>query len=506
MTTNFFKPTGLLYTYCTTKQGNDMLFQVALPNGRKLDLKSKKGADEFVDTFGTGFMSTSLTTTDDHEIKFAYTLMMTLAEIASPEKIASGIPESELRAFVEHTRNTLDTLSTDRNWLRSGTVARRHELLLSAVVSFSKHPSFVKIFLSNEGMEALAKFYASRKKNNAPNNSVAKLILKLVNNACYALTHEGLSFEKAFGTIEKTGLLGQYIRCVPVDPECSANIVECLQTCLQLVKKKLKSGTQTGDILDAVIAGKGGPFNEKAKSSLVRLQSLALLSNCCDDIDVVKRCCNCEKTETQMDGALLMKCQRCKVVYYCSKECQVADWKSHKEKCKALSSGSVNRSALKTSQTTTYAFLASNYFHIAKEVYKKTQEFNVPKKELVVEIDFYSDAPALRNEFNVWLLSGFLEGSSVAAAPDCFHTHRTHAEMKTLARDLREEYGQVTSDTFLVLYRASNGMVTVSHLGCELVSYEVVESIGSEDYDRMVAYLGQHSTNEYFREKISGLT
>jgi hypothetical protein len=41
--------------------------------------------------------------------------------------------------------------------------------------------------------------------------------------------------------------------------------VECLQMCLQLVKKKLKSGTPTGDILDDVNAGKDEPINEKAR-------------------------------------------------------------------------------------------------------------------------------------------------------------------------------------------------------------------------------------------------
>jgi hypothetical protein len=191
MTTRFFKPTGLLYTCCTTKQGNDMVFQVALPNGRNLDLSSKKGADEFVDTFGSAFISTSLTATDDQELKFAFELMKTVAHNASPEKIASGIPESELRTFVEHMRDTLDTLSTDRNWLRSGTVPTRQGILLPAIVYASMHPSFVKIFLSNEGMEAVAKFYASRKKNTTPNTCVAQMILMLVNNAFCVLTREG---------------------------------------------------------------------------------------------------------------------------------------------------------------------------------------------------------------------------------------------------------------------------------------------------------------------------
>mgnify|MGYP000703795276 CR=1 FL=1 len=56
-------------------------------------------------------------------------------------------------------------------------------------------------------------------------------------------------------------------------------------------------------------------------------------------------------------------------------------------------------------------------------------------------------------------------------------------------------------------------MVSVSRLyrqGVETdytrFSDEVVESIGSEDYDRMVAYLGQLMTDECFGEKRSGST
>jgi hypothetical protein len=507
MASRFIQFPGLLYTYCITLTNQGMSFQVVLPNGRKLELDSKEGADEFVDTYGTDFVSTSLTTTDEKELKLAYTLLLKVANNASPEKIASGIPGSEFRSLVEHTR---DTLPTDRNWLRSDTVSISHGLLLPAIVSFSKHPSFFKIFLSNEGMEAVAKFSACRKTNDMTNNCVVEFIIKLVNNAFCALTQEGFSDEKALGTIEKTGLLGQFIRCVPVDPRHSANIVVGLQTCLQLVKKKLKAGTPTGDILDAVIAGKDGPINETVKSSLARLQSLALLSNS-DWANVVKECNNCEKTETQMDGASLMKCKRCKLTYYCSKECQVADWKRHKQTCEEEGSeGKASRSNFKISQATACAFIKSNYFDIAKEVYKKTQTFNVTKKELLVEIDFFGDAPALRNEFKVWLTSGFLEGSSVADAPSWF---RRLADKKNLERFLREEHEQTKSKDLLVVCRASNGLVSMSHnnvtadeTGYPLFSDEVVESIGSEDYDRMVAYLGQQMTMRYLREKRSGST
>jgi hypothetical protein len=103
-----------------------------------------------------------------------------------------------------------------------------------------------------------------------------------------------------------------------------------------------------------------------------------------------------------------------------------------------------------------------------------------------------------------------LEGASVADAPGWFHIL---AEKKTLERYLSVEYEKVTSDDLLVLCRTGNGMVLVSRLnrpgaetGYSRFSDEVIESIGSEDYDRMVTYLGQHTTDEYFRERMSGST
>jgi hypothetical protein len=226
-----------------------------------------------------------------------------------------------------------------------------------------------------------------------------------------------------------------------------------LLQCLQLVKKKLKSGTPTGDILDAVIAGEDGPINDKVKTDLAKLQSLARLSN--GNNDHVKIVCRyCMNFEAQMDGAKLMKCQRCKLVYYCSKECQVTDWKRHKTMCNALTSGNhqESRSTFKTYANTMSAFMDSNYFAIAKEVYKKTQEYNVLMKELFMVIDFFEDAPALRNEFEVWLTSGCIEALSLDDAP---HWSRTQTDKKTLTRSLRVEDEQVARNDLLAVCLAS---------------------------------------------------
>jgi len=50
----------------------------------------------------------------------------------------------------------------------------------------------------------------------------------------------------------------------------------------------------------------------------------------------------------------LMKCNRCKIVHYCSKACQVANWPTHKESgmCQEVSPPMSKRSALRTTNKT----------------------------------------------------------------------------------------------------------------------------------------------------------
>ncbi|KAF8846769.1 hypothetical protein BDZ45DRAFT_812071 [Acephala macrosclerotiorum] len=47
------------------------------------------------------------------------------------------------------------------------------------------------------------------------------------------------------------------------------------------------------------------------------------------------KCQVCQRGKTQ-DGTTLLRCERCRFVKYCSKECQRMDWKEHKKGCKPL--------------------------------------------------------------------------------------------------------------------------------------------------------------------------
>jgi hypothetical protein len=454
-----FKLYGVTCTR-TVSTSNGVSYQVVLPNGRKVKLCSKEGADEFVGAVGTDFISMNLTAWGETKLGYVYSLMETVAEHASPKKIADGIPESELRTFVEHSRDTLDTLSTDRHWLRRGRISPYHKQLLHTLTCFSMHLSFAKIFVSHGGMEAVAKFYASREKNDKPCPFIAERIVRLASNFLDAvLEQQPDSIDKSYGTLEKTGLLGQFIRCIPVEPGYhDSQIMLFLQTCLKLVKKKLKSGTPTGDILDAVIAGKDGPINEKAKSCLVKLQSMARLSN---DVGDAKFCGHCGTMEKRVGGTKLLQCKQCRRAYYCNKECQVDDWKSHKKECKASRAcGTKNMSARKVHQLTMRGFLESNCVYIAREVDKKIQEYNVPQKELLLEMDFFDDAPALRNEFKVGLMSRFLDGSPLVDEPAWL----SHADKEEITQLLKNSHEIATNEELQTLCRSGDGIISVCRL------------------------------------------
>lgn len=51
------------------------------------------------------------------------------------------------------------------------------------------------------------------------------------------------------------------------------------------------------------------------------------------DFNIVKACFTCHKNEQEI-GKESSQCAKCKIINYCSKECQRKDWKGHKKECR----------------------------------------------------------------------------------------------------------------------------------------------------------------------------
>ena len=54
------------------------------------------------------------------------------------------------------------------------------------------------------------------------------------------------------------------------------------------------------------------------------------------------QCYKCRKFEPT-DGPTFLKCARCRVAFYCSRECQAQGWGKHKAECKAKFRGKLSK-------------------------------------------------------------------------------------------------------------------------------------------------------------------
>lgn len=67
-------------------------------------------------------------------------------------------------------------------------------------------------------------------------------------------------------------------------------------------------------------------------AAIVSLGEQRILLKSLQQAQIHYNCLNCQQCNTKQLGN--KKCGKCLLVAYCSRECQVADWKTHKVKCK----------------------------------------------------------------------------------------------------------------------------------------------------------------------------
>ena len=114
---------------------------------------------------------------------------------------------------------------------------------------------------------------------------VTETILSIVNNFRVTLSIADWEREKIFKVLESSGLLAQVLRCITQpspDPDAIvAHLVmmDELMACQSLVRKKLKPGQPTGDVLASVIAGNNGYKGTRDERVMTRLSQHATNDN-----------------------------------------------------------------------------------------------------------------------------------------------------------------------------------------------------------------------------------
>jgi MYND finger len=189
-------------------------------------------------------------------------------------------------------------------------------------------------------------------------------------------------------------------------------------------------------------------------------------------------------------------CSRCKITYYCSKECQVADWKSHRKIC------GTEKKPTKTSENQMVsAYVQQFYYEILKALYAATQERSVPKSQLILDLNFHtrighevdSSSPALRGEFKVAVTKDYLEGrDSPAWFVDC-----DEATQRTFLTTINDHFQCDLNARILVICRhaaGGSGSVYSLQLFCHttkksLFADDLVMAFGERDWATVGQYL-----------------
>ncbi len=178
---------------------------------------------------------------------------------------------------------------------------------------------------------------------------------------------------------------------------------------------------------------------------------------------VINHCHYCDKAETKSAHVFgmakapvkLMQCSRCKTALYCSKECQRADYKNHKDICK----GVAKVTSFDKSQTREFEFFFSiHYLRIMNAIHRVTQEYSISMKDIVVEVDFLKkgnkfQSPADQGEFSVYPVKQVIEQQPPREPSWLRHARGTKEHKSCTATHvavLRDAHRRITSNVMIL--------------------------------------------------------
>lgn len=317
-------------------------FKIHLPDGRVVDILTTQGADTLlsVKPVATMFIDSSLGEADTarkrlesreiskqelHSLQEVlvrnYLILANVANNAS-EGVFRAIGQSQIDRLLVHTSKVFSELSTNIRWTKTGVLEKHNQELLESLICFMKHPIFVDRVMSGDLLSILATLCAGRQGTEMPCPMVTETILGIVNNFRVCLLFANWEAEQIFKRIEASGLLAQVLRCITQpspNPDAIVShlaVMDELMICQSLVRKKLKPGEPTGDILACVLAGNNGFKGTRDERVMTRLRNLhkmacvlnqkTVLSDGTNMAGNVCRCCGKADFSEEFQASLLV--------------------------------------------------------------------------------------------------------------------------------------------------------------------------------------------------------
>jgi len=309
------------------------------------------------------------------------------------EKYFAMLGESEWNFWFNHIITQLRRLQTSPDWKQNGELDKIDDAMLwICSVTLLKTSEYSLFRVPTQFFHALASCIDTL----APRLPHSDFIVNVV-DICTILVNNQSSVLKM---IEKSGLLVQILRCSTKSLNRTTSIYRLytlLSSDFNFIEKQFKPGQPCDDIVRKILVGKEGHSNPDPKV-LNFLQTISQLADkiqavLLDDPNIGKRslavCMFCNTTKSKHSMKL---CSQCRTTFYCSKECQRNDWKTHKPHCQPSSFSRANSDIF---HKIVDRFLIDHHDAIVLKVH----ETGYKLEELVLELDFAPDefgvAPAL---------------------------------------------------------------------------------------------------------------
>jgi len=494
-----------------------MPINLTLPNGRTVDVETSHGANYFINNYSDSdsddsssssfeYFSSSIphvqqinervqrrgsnkrpTEEEIHELIAVYATATSLADNSDPDTFAK-IPKSEIELYVDHVIGQIvHKTRDDERWKRTGTLEDLHDqTMIYGCIELFTHVAPCKVAFEKDYFGALSKFVAAPSSLSADD---AESIVMIVTNALISVVFNKdilPSTEKAFKKLESAGILRQYIRLSSSSASFNQipgvlKFYDELILCPSFVKRNFVRGQSCGDITFEILSNP----SIRHRAVVQKLQTIMAFTNLIQQQKEVppsvkegfRMCRYCDEQSIEFQKSL-RKCARCKSAFYCSRECQRADWKSHKPNCQLKSSSDAKANIF--TETTVLNFCKANYCAIMKEIVKVSDETGNSKSDLLLELDFATPAsglapPSLKSppEFKIADSKGYFEGSR-PNEPDWFYKNEDRscyeANISNLMSSLKDTYERLADYHLLGFIRSPSG-----DMGCYRLTLELAD-------------------------------
>lgn len=415
-----------------------------------------------------------------------FNMLGVMAESLTPDQLAT-LDQDQFQCLVDFIKMHFTAVSGTTMWRSSGILSDSDQELLDTIVPWLKHPMFVKLMLTSNAFAAIAVLVArdQQGKPTMPDPKVTEVIVAITNNCVLCMegiskmAETSLTLPNMLMDLERTGLLAQALRCLTVPLKHGGSISQAMQFLdmiemdARLLKKKFTPGQKSGDVLEELLSGKDGwkgrsnPNHSIVMCRLAALKKLANMSNTKswrpeEDVKLGRICRQCSKSGLELRNEdaekRLLMCGKCKSTYYCSRECQKADWKEHKKMC------NISITTKQPKENIIMSFIREHYEEIMTKIKHTCEKNEIEKKDVFVELDFYKEihaeglSPAMMGRFRVAPVSKCLRGNR-RAEPDWFYrgSNVYESNVAMFRAGLQDHHQRMTENHVLVAFRGSDG-------------------------------------------------